>query len=70
MYSIYLRIVSKDQTIEPQRAEIHQIYFDCVWQYMEVSIYGGRTHCQYFLFQKLKEILTWYSRTILKDSKN
>ena len=23
-----------------------------------------------FLFQKLKEILTWYSRTILKASKN
>jgi hypothetical protein len=32
MYSIYSIIVSKDQSIEAQRAEIHQIYFDCVWQ--------------------------------------
>ena len=37
---------------------------------MEVSIDGGRTRCQFFLFQKLKEILTRYSRTILKASKN
>ena len=28
---------------------------------MEVSIDGGRTPCQFFLFQKLKEILTRYS---------
>ena len=37
---------------------------------MEVSIDGGRTRCHFFLYQKLKEILTRYSRTILTSSKN
>ena len=36
---------------------------------MEVSIDGGRTRC-HFLYQKLKEILTRYSRTILEASKD
>ena len=38
--------------------------------YMEVSIDGGRTRCHFFLYQKLKEILTRYTRTILTASKN
>ena len=40
-----------------------------------VGIHGGlyrwrENSLPFFLFQKLKEIFTWYSRTILKASKN
>ena len=45
------------------------MYLYSVYLVMEVSIDGERTRC-HFLYQKLEEILTRHSRTIIEASKD